>query len=63
MLAQIAQEYSKALGRTITYQDIPVEPWRDALLDAIQNAIERSRTALGHEAEVQALRNQRKISS
>jgi uncharacterized protein YbjT (DUF2867 family) len=27
-----AQEYSKALGRTITYQDIPVEPWRDALL-------------------------------
>jgi len=27
-----AQEYSKALGRTITYQDIPVEAWRDALL-------------------------------
>jgi len=27
-----AQEYSKALGRTITYQDIAVEPWRDALL-------------------------------
>src|SRR5260370_27312413 len=27
-----AQEYSKALGRTITYQDIPVEPWRDDLL-------------------------------
>ena len=27
-----AQEYSKALGRTITYQDIPVEPWRDSLL-------------------------------
>jgi uncharacterized protein YbjT (DUF2867 family) len=26
-----AQEYSNALGRTITYQDIPVEPWRDAL--------------------------------
>jgi uncharacterized protein YbjT (DUF2867 family) len=26
-----AQEYSKALGRTITYQDIAVEPWRDAL--------------------------------
>jgi hypothetical protein len=23
-----AQEYAKALGRTITYQDIPVEPWR-----------------------------------
>src|SRR6266481_4491636 len=23
-----AQEYSKALGRTITFQDIPVEPWR-----------------------------------
>jgi hypothetical protein len=28
-----AQEYSKALGRTITYQDIPVERWRDALLE------------------------------
>jgi uncharacterized protein YbjT (DUF2867 family) len=28
-----AQEYSKALGRTITYQDVPVEPWRDALLE------------------------------
>jgi uncharacterized protein YbjT (DUF2867 family) len=27
-----AQEYSKALGRTITYRDIPVEPWRDGLL-------------------------------
>ena len=27
-----AREYSKALGRTITYQDIPVKPWRDALL-------------------------------
>src|SRR5215472_6559774 len=27
-----AQEYSKALGRTITYQDVPVEPWRDGLL-------------------------------
>lgn len=27
-----AKEYSKALGRTITYQDIPVEPWRDSLL-------------------------------
>jgi len=27
-----AQEYSKALGRSITYQDIPVGPWRDALL-------------------------------
>jgi uncharacterized protein YbjT (DUF2867 family) len=26
------QEYSKALGRTITYQDIPVEAWRDGLL-------------------------------
>jgi len=26
-----AQEYSKALGRTITFQDIPVEPCRDAL--------------------------------
>ena len=28
-----AQEYSKALGRTITYQDIPVAPWRDGLLE------------------------------
>jgi uncharacterized protein YbjT (DUF2867 family) len=27
-----AQEYSKALGRTITYQDIPVAPWRGGLL-------------------------------
>ncbi len=27
-----AQEYSKALGRTITFEDIPVEPWRDGLL-------------------------------
>ena len=27
-----AEEYSKALGRTITFHDIPVEPWRDALL-------------------------------
>src|SRR5262245_29044213 len=27
-----AQEYSKALGRTITYQDIPIEPWREGLL-------------------------------
>jgi uncharacterized protein YbjT (DUF2867 family) len=26
-----AQEYSKALGRTITFQDIPVESWRDGL--------------------------------
>jgi len=28
-----AQEFSKALGRTITYQDIPVKPWRDGLLE------------------------------
>jgi uncharacterized protein YbjT (DUF2867 family) len=28
-----AQEYSKALGRPITFQDIPVEPWRQALLE------------------------------
>jgi hypothetical protein len=28
-----AQEYTKALGRTITFQDIPVEPWRAALLE------------------------------
>jgi uncharacterized protein YbjT (DUF2867 family) len=27
-----AQEYSNALGRTISFQDIPVEPWRDGLL-------------------------------
>ncbi|HEY0766160.1 MAG TPA: NAD(P)H-binding protein [Pyrinomonadaceae bacterium] len=27
-----AQEYSQALGRTITYQDIPVGPWRERLL-------------------------------
>jgi uncharacterized protein YbjT (DUF2867 family) len=27
-----AKEYSKALGRSITFQDIPVEPWRDAML-------------------------------
>lgn len=27
-----AQEYSKALGRTITYQDTPVGPWRESLL-------------------------------
>ena len=27
-----AQEYSKALGRTITFRDIPVKPWRDGLL-------------------------------
>jgi uncharacterized protein YbjT (DUF2867 family) len=28
-----AHEYSKALGRRITFQDIPVEPWRDGLLE------------------------------
>src|SRR5918995_2211985 len=28
-----AKEYSKALGRTIAYQDIPVAPWRDGLLE------------------------------
>jgi uncharacterized protein YbjT (DUF2867 family) len=27
-----AGEYSKALGRTITFQDIPVGPWREGLL-------------------------------
>jgi uncharacterized protein YbjT (DUF2867 family) len=27
-----AQEYSKGLGRTITYRDIPVEGWRNGLL-------------------------------
>jgi uncharacterized protein YbjT (DUF2867 family) len=29
-----AQEYSKALGRTVTFQDISVEQWRDALLES-----------------------------
>ena len=29
-----AQEYSKALGRTITFQDIPVESWRDGLFES-----------------------------
>jgi uncharacterized protein YbjT (DUF2867 family) len=28
-----AQEYAQALGRTITFQDMPVEPWRDGLLE------------------------------
>ncbi|HEV2801698.1 MAG TPA: NAD(P)H-binding protein [Pyrinomonadaceae bacterium] len=28
-----AREYSEALGRAITYQDIPVGPWRDGLLE------------------------------
>ena len=28
-----AGEYSKALGRTITYEDVPVEPWRKSLLE------------------------------
>jgi uncharacterized protein YbjT (DUF2867 family) len=28
-----AQEYSKALGRSITYQDIPVGPWRESLIE------------------------------
>jgi uncharacterized protein YbjT (DUF2867 family) len=28
-----AQEYSEALGRPITYQDIPVEAWRDGLIE------------------------------
>ncbi|MFL6336137.1 MAG: NAD(P)H-binding protein [Pyrinomonadaceae bacterium] len=28
-----AREYAKALGRAITYQDIPVGPWRDGLLE------------------------------
>ncbi len=30
--AMVRKDYSKALGRTITFQDIPVEPWRDGLL-------------------------------
>ncbi len=29
-----AQEYSQALGRTITFEDIPVEPWRQKLLES-----------------------------
>jgi len=28
-----AQEYSQALGRTITFEDIPVKLWRDGLLE------------------------------
>jgi uncharacterized protein YbjT (DUF2867 family) len=28
-----AQEYSRALGRTITYEDVSVEAWRDGLLE------------------------------
>jgi uncharacterized protein YbjT (DUF2867 family) len=28
----IAREYSKPLGHTITFQDIPLKPWRDELL-------------------------------
>jgi hypothetical protein len=28
-----AREYSKALGRTITFQDIAVEPWRQGLVE------------------------------
>jgi uncharacterized protein YbjT (DUF2867 family) len=28
-----AQAYSKALGRRITFEDIPLEPWRDNLLE------------------------------
>jgi uncharacterized protein YbjT (DUF2867 family) len=32
-----AKEYSKALGRAITYQDIPVERWRDGLLQSGQS--------------------------
>jgi len=31
-----ADEYSKALGRTITYLDIPVEEWREGLLKSGQ---------------------------
>ena len=33
IIAQYGPTYSKALGRTITFQDIPVEPWRDGLLE------------------------------
>jgi hypothetical protein len=29
----LKEKYSKALGRTITFQDIPVEPWRAGLLE------------------------------
>ena len=32
-MAFYAQEYSKALGRPITYQDIPVGPWRESLIE------------------------------
>lgn len=29
-----AEEYAQALGRPITYQDVPVGPWRDSLVQA-----------------------------
>jgi len=31
-MAFFAQEYSRALGRTITYEDISVTQWRDGLI-------------------------------
>jgi uncharacterized protein YbjT (DUF2867 family) len=31
---EIAEEFSEALGRTITYVDVPWEPWRKALEDS-----------------------------
>jgi hypothetical protein len=30
-----AREYSKALGHTITFQDIPLKPWRDELRSSV----------------------------
>jgi hypothetical protein len=35
----MAAEYSSALGRTITYVDVPVEEWRD---QELPNAVRRS---------------------
>src|SRR5690242_16494773 len=32
-MAFFAQEYSRALGRAITYEDISVKQWRDGLIE------------------------------
>jgi uncharacterized protein YbjT (DUF2867 family) len=31
-MTELAQEYSKALGRTVTYRDVPLEWWRTEVL-------------------------------
>jgi len=41
-----AQEYSKALGRTITFQDIPVEPWRTSCSSGLPGAPGESPAAM-----------------